>query len=164
MPSPATQTANPALANLQDIAMPNAINLWPIAPGWWAVFIITLCIIFWGLNWGYKRFQQRQSQVRFQKSLDENISNISALKDDAMFEQAALIYIQQLRQNLSGSSRSKTGDSLVKELEQWLTPEQAHFLAIERYQAPSTPFNRARYISMLQTLSNQLEKSAYVGR
>lgn len=36
--------ANPALLNLKDIHLPNAINIWPLAPGWYLlVLLIALC-------------------------------------------------------------------------------------------------------------------------
>lgn len=152
---------NPALANLHDIAMPEAINSLPIAVGWWVLLAIILCSLFFIIKYSLKTYQQRAEQKRWKDSLNKKISALNAISDDKAFEQSALIYIQQLVLSLSNHQDVLTGQQLKSQLELWLSSDDAEFLAIRRYQASLENIPREQYLDIIQTLSNQLEADTH---
>ncbi|MBX2807541.1 MAG: DUF4381 domain-containing protein [Cellvibrionaceae bacterium] len=55
---------------LADIIHPQAVSLWPLAPGWWLLLLLLLICVFLGIyaykrhrqKWGYRREALRQLQ------------------------------------------------------------------------------------------------------
>jgi len=72
---------NPASQlSLNDILLPQAIGIWPLAPGWWLLLvlaIITPIIIYALLRWRQRVKQQRQP-------LRQALAAIEALADQTM--------------------------------------------------------------------------------
>lgn len=78
------------LANLRDLHTPPAIEFWPLAPGWWALAIISICLIAFALH-RWRRYQQRSA---FKKAAQSQIKQLSARCDDDSD------YLQQLNRLL----------------------------------------------------------------
>lgn len=163
MPSSLNNKVNPALESLHDIAMPGDISQWPMAPGWWIVIILTAAAVIFLGRYLRKIFQARQREKLWQQTLQLQYSRLTAISDEKAFEQAALTTIQQLTKKLSNNANVKTADALVSQLSQWMSPQQAEFLAIQRYQAGQAGSQREQYLNIIQRLLTQLEGRPYVG-
>lgn len=44
------------LAQLKDIHLPNAVDWWPPAPGWYALAILILVLLFYSVHLAYRRY------------------------------------------------------------------------------------------------------------
>ena len=71
-------TPNP-LDNLKDIHMPDAIGLWPLAPGWWVVIIVTsIALVFTSYllfkfyrSTDYKRVSKKQLSLINEQAMND---------------------------------------------------------------------------------------------
>lgn len=160
---------NSGLDQLHDIVMPAAINQWPIAPGWWVLLLIIVVVSLFFIKTTQQFLLRRKKQKHWHASAQQQLSSIKNMKNDQLFQQAALIYIQQLIKQISGLSdvlvpkNVKTGTDLSKQLSQWLCDDDADYLAIRRYQANNTGVNREQYLRIIQSLVDQLDEVSYVG-
>ncbi len=60
-----SSTADPgSLSRLHDIVLPDAVSWWPLAPGWYAVFTLTLLLLGLALWWGWHRWHKRRYRRR----------------------------------------------------------------------------------------------------
>lgn len=50
---------NPALEQLRDIHLPQAVQWWPPAPGWWIVTALTLALLVWLVRYLQGRYRRR---------------------------------------------------------------------------------------------------------
>jgi len=58
MPNPlAAMPATDPLAELRDIHLPDAIGMWPLAPGWWILLVSVLLLMV--ITWLAYRYYQR---------------------------------------------------------------------------------------------------------
>jgi len=80
--------AEASLDNLHDIIVPDAIGMFPPAPGWYIVGVLCLAVIFhWGVK-GYKQYQKSQYkrdalkelETYHQRSKEEVIALLSLAK------------------------------------------------------------------------------------
>lgn len=62
MPTMNPTTADP-LAQLRDIHLPNTVDIWPIAPGWWLLALV-ICITVWCSYWSVRRYRRRRAYRR----------------------------------------------------------------------------------------------------
>lgn len=86
---------HPALANLQDIQLPEQIHQWPIAPGYWlalmAIIVIVLLII--------RAWKRRQSKLAAKRSAIEALALINidtpnlAIEINSLIKRAAMSYL-----------------------------------------------------------------------
>jgi Domain of unknown function (DUF4381) len=94
---------NPALQQLKDIHLPPAISLWPSAPGWIILSVVTAALLGYGITVWYGRRKQRytikyarlqlnQLQALMQHNPDE--INIAA-EISTLIRRTALYYFQR---------------------------------------------------------------------
>lgn len=67
---------NAALAQLKDIHLPNPINWWPPAPGWWVVMIMVALVMSW-FSWRSWRWWQAMKPKRQALKILEKIEQQS---------------------------------------------------------------------------------------
>jgi len=64
LPSPApSPTPFPPVEGLRDVALPDAVSLWPPAPGWYAVAALLLLAGFWAL----RRYRLARAASRYRR-------------------------------------------------------------------------------------------------
>ena len=51
--------SNPALAQLKDIHLPQAVHWWPPAPGWWLVALLVLALTIWLSRYLLARYRRQ---------------------------------------------------------------------------------------------------------
>lgn len=65
MANPANMTpGNQALAQLKDIHLPDAIGLWPLAPGWWIVISLATALTLWLCWQAWQRHLRNRAKKR----------------------------------------------------------------------------------------------------
>jgi len=77
------------LAELRDLASPDAISLWPLAPGWWILAVLVLACIYF-----LSRKVQRTRRARAYQR--EAINEISAYWQQYLDKQNVSEYLQNL--------------------------------------------------------------------
>lgn len=100
------------LAQLRDIHLPDAISLWPLAPGWWIAGLLLILLLLVACNFLYrskKRNRYRGLAVRELANLDQ------------YFEQPAL-YLQHLNQLLKQTALASKSTTDIAALSgnEWL--------------------------------------------
>ena len=50
---------NPALEQLRDIHLPQAVHWWPPAPGWWVVAALSLALTIWLVRFLQRRYRRQ---------------------------------------------------------------------------------------------------------
>ena len=50
---------NPALEQLRDIHLPQAVHWWPPAPGWWVVAALILALTIWLVRFLQRRYRRQ---------------------------------------------------------------------------------------------------------
>ena len=123
MPSDIAQSSTPQALQLHDIHLPEQINTYPLAPGWWLLAIICFCMVVWALL-KYKK-QRKLNQYKkialTQLTHNKNLSNtdiIQTLKWVAMqyFPRAeiAKLYSKQFQQYLQMQLTEKNQHIFIK--------------------------------------------------
>ena len=144
---------NPALQSLHDIALPENITSWPVAPGWWILGIILLSITFFISRFAWKKHQAIQQRKEFILNIENAEKTLKSIPDDQIFKQQALILIQQILQLISQDVTGKTGDTLQQQLNRWIKPEDADFLTYQRYKKQLGTIDRAHYLNIIEQLN-----------
>lgn len=101
------------LAQLRDIHLPEAVGLWPLAPGWWLLIALLIGAIVVGTIYLRRRHQSNA----FKR---QAINQLHAL--EAIREQDGLAYVQQLNALLKQTALSVHPRADVAGLsgQQWL--------------------------------------------
>ncbi|MGI2261503.1 DUF4381 domain-containing protein [Shewanella sp. GXUN23E] len=93
--SAANVPANPALAQLKDIHLPQEIGLWPLAPGYYLLLALIIVILL-ALFWLYRRRQTHLAACRQAKHLLAGLdmtSNDYAQQVNTLLKRTALSYL-----------------------------------------------------------------------
>lgn len=101
------------LAQLRDIHLPEAIGIWPPAPGWWLLLAISLTL----LAWLYCNLRARRRAMAYRRSavnlLTEYWLELQAGGDPKTYLERLLIVLRRTALSFAPSAASLTG-------EQWL--------------------------------------------
>lgn len=62
---------NPALEQLRDIHLPQAVHWWPPAPGWWIVAALVLALTIWLVRYLQRRYRRQYFRSESQDLLKE---------------------------------------------------------------------------------------------
>jgi len=87
------------LAELRGLASPDAISLWPLAPGWWVLAVLVLACIYW-LS---RKVQKTRRARAYQR---EAVSEISVYWQQYLNEQDISAYLQNLASLLKRTALS----------------------------------------------------------
>jgi len=82
VPSTIAQSPTSQALQLHDIHLPEQINSYPIAPGWWLLAIICVCMIVWAIL-KYKKqhkLNQYKKMALAQLTSNKNLSNADVIK------------------------------------------------------------------------------------
>ena len=98
MAQPANQGANP-LDQLRDIQVPDPLQSWAIAPGWWVLIALLLIVISY---LAYRWFKRRKA-LRLLKPANIELQNIAQLVPDnhaiallsALLKRVCLVYFSK---------------------------------------------------------------------
>ncbi len=82
-----------SLEQLRDLQLPDAIGLWPPAPGWWLLALLVLTLLIW---LGIKLYRQRQRNRYRRQALHE----LARLGQSDLKQQQPQQWLQQLNQLL----------------------------------------------------------------
>lgn len=130
-----------ALANLKDIQLPNPIGVWPLAPGWWILIIISILLILF-IGWQawqvYLRNRAKKKALRLladykndyqatQNSID------TAAKLSILLRRVAIAYYP--RQQVASLKGEAWIDFLDKHSKHTLFADKAELLLSLPYQA-----------------------------
>lgn len=96
-------TPNPALQQLKDIHLPHAVAMWPVAPGWIVLYLLTLTLLIYTIyRWRQKRKRSRAIQYAHQRLAtlrqlqQHNSDNINiAAELSTLIRRTALYYFQR---------------------------------------------------------------------
>lgn len=96
-------TPNPALQQLKDIHLPNAVHMWPVAPGWIVLYVLALSMLIYGIYaWQQKRKRRlaiqyaRQQLNALRKLAKDNADNINiAAEISTLIRRTALYYFKR---------------------------------------------------------------------
>ena len=99
--------SNP-LANLRDIHLPKAIGWWPLAPGWYLLFLLILCLSLFFVYKLHKKRQQAKAKKealkllkRYEEQYDlEGDSQKTCMQISELLRRVALAYFE--RQKVAG--------------------------------------------------------------
>ncbi|WP_162180641.1 DUF4381 domain-containing protein [Shewanella mangrovi] len=149
-----SSSPNPALANMQDIQLPADIGWWPLAPGIWAVAIISLLLILFASIWLIKVLRQRRQQRAAAKEalvlldqLDSDDPQLPVILS-ALLKRTAISYGQ--RQDVAGL----TDDNWYHYLDQVLPEaERGQFanLLQHRYRRPGATIDGRQLLQLTRS-------------
>ena len=96
------------LAQLRDIHLPDAISWWPLAPGWYLLFILVLVMVLiismrftnYYLNGRAKRHALRLVDAYLQEYRTHGNAQLSAARLSELLKRVALVYFP--RKNVAG--------------------------------------------------------------
>lgn len=97
----ATPSAEPkALAQLHDIHLPPPISWWPLAPGWYLLFVMCLTLFTLGLIWiiyrHHRGIAKRQALIllnAYEKQFElDRQSPVAAARVSELLKRVALVY------------------------------------------------------------------------
>lgn len=114
------------LAQLRDIHLPEAVSLWPLAPGWWLLLILcslAISVLVWH---ALKRRRDKRYRTLAVAELEESYQNFQRSKDTAAYisasqqilRRAALYRYADRRANIAplhGSAWTQFLDSCVNQ-------------------------------------------------
>lgn len=94
---------NPSLQQLKDIHLPKAISMWPQAPGWLVLYLLTAGVIGYGILYWHKRKKQGftsryalQQLKHLQTLTQHNPDNINiAAEISTLMRRTALHYFRR---------------------------------------------------------------------
>lgn len=112
--------AQDPLAQLRDIHLPEAVGLWPLAPGWWILIALFLALVA-GSIWYWRK---RVISMAFKR---EALSQLEALND--LRDNNGLQYVQALNALLKQTALTAHARAEVAALsgQQWLEYLDQHF-------------------------------------
>jgi hypothetical protein len=104
------------LKDLKDIHPPAAIEIWPLAYGWWLLAILVIVAIFLLANWVIKARKETLAKRQALKSLQQiDGSNLNCVPQlNQLLKRVAMTYFPQ--QNVQEMHGSQWADFLVKTL------------------------------------------------
>lgn len=126
------------LSQLTDIHLPESISFWPIAWGWWVLFLLLVLLIFGSFVWIF-RYKKRN---RYRK---QALAAFDQLELTAISESLALNQLAGLiKRTLSASKKEKayialsTNSAFSEILRQTMTEEEVELLTQGRYKRQVT--------------------------
>lgn len=82
-----------SLEQLRDLQLPDAVGLWPPAPGWWLLAVLSLGVLFWLGRTLYRRWRTN----RYRK---QALRELTQLGQSELRQQQPQQWLQQLNQLL----------------------------------------------------------------
>jgi len=144
------------LAQLKDIHLPEAIQPWPIAIGWWALAFVSIALIIL-LSYTLKAYRVKQA---WRKAAKQQLQTLAAETNFTSFENQALTLIRQLLVQHGGARvKHLSGEALKQFFNQQLsttiqTPA-LDFYCHERFQAQqglNEDKKRQHYLHIIEQL------------
>ncbi|KTC70248.1 hypothetical protein Lbir_1831 [Legionella birminghamensis] len=138
-----------ALNNLRDIHLPEAIGWWPLAPGWYLLILVILCIFILGLYYFFeyqKNSKPKRHALKLLAQYQEEYqrtgnSQLASTRISELLKRVALVYFS--RETVA----SLKGDDWVAFLNQ--TGKKINFNAVRQqllelpYQSSTSQVNLA---------------------
>jgi hypothetical protein len=96
-------TPNPSLQQLKDIHLPHAIYMWPTAPGWVLLYILSIAILGYGINLWYQK-RKRRFTIKFALQQLNQLQTLTSYNPDkiniaaeisTLIRRTALYYFQR---------------------------------------------------------------------
>lgn len=134
-------TAEHALANLRDIHTPDAISLWPIAPGWYGLAVLILLIIV-GAYFYYRYWKKHK---RYRRQALKHLDSIYRQASDSDYLQQIAELIKHTAMQHDPSLAKQSGKQWQQFLEQAMPADIAKTLAVSRYQQQTAFDKKAIY-------------------
>ncbi|MBE9563760.1 MAG: DUF4381 domain-containing protein [Proteobacteria bacterium] len=85
---------NEQTLNLRDIHLPEPISWWPLAPGWWILFV-SLVVIITALYIAKKIYQSRQLSREITSELDDIKKEFAATQNKSQLAKALSILLRR---------------------------------------------------------------------
>lgn len=123
--------------SLNDIILPDAIGLWPLAPGWWALMLLIVLlplVIFWLIRWRRRVKQQRQPLRQALAALDQLSGHTLSPQFCARLNEQLKCYCRQ-RQPRAVALYGQAWADFIRSQADVFTAEQYQLLASAAYQA-----------------------------
>lgn len=122
------------LADLKDIHLPDPVSWWPPAPGWWALVVLTILLVLL-IIFGYKQWQKNAYRRLALKELNDIATNMNETDAGHYLDTIAeLIRRTALAAPVNQPIAHWQGTKWLEYLQQHMPEEQAHTIAIDRYQ------------------------------
>ena len=91
--SPAAGSEAVSIEQLRDLHLPEAVGLWPPAPGWWLLALLSAALLLGLAWWGYRRIQRN----RYRRLA---LRELSALSQSELQREDPQRWLQHLNQLL----------------------------------------------------------------
>jgi hypothetical protein len=132
---------NDPLAELKDIHLPPPVSSWPLAPGWWALFIIII-IVFATVVYAYMFYKRRHG---WRKAALAELAAISNSRDINIEQLANLVRRSAISAETAYRSKAIAaqlhGKHWQSYLQKHMNTDAAYCLAIARYEGKQTISN-----------------------
>jgi hypothetical protein len=126
------------LSQLKDIHLPDSVSFWPIAWGWWVLFLLLALLIFgssvWIFRYKKRNRYRKQALAAFDQLALTDISESLALNQLAGLIKRTLSASKKEEAYIALSSNSAFSEIL----RQTMTEEEVELLTQGRYQRLST--------------------------
>lgn len=119
-----------ALADLRDIHMPDAISIWPLAPGWYLLAGLMLLLLV-SL---YSYYHYWKKHKRYRKQALKHLSCIYREQDQTAFLHAVAELIKHTALQHDQGVAKLNGEQWQQYLAQAMPTDVATILAVARYQ------------------------------
>ena len=156
---------NPALEQLRDIHLPQAVHWWPPAPGWWLVAALVLALTVWLSRYLQARYRRQYFRGETQDLLkqvwqnyEQQAENTANADRDFIENTLALLRRASKTAQLStangGEGRSENGSEVLTEEQLQSMPSPALLEALDEHSA-----GKLSAALSLQDISERLYRS-----
>jgi hypothetical protein len=147
---------NPALSELKDIHLPEAVSWWPLAPGYWIslAIIILIALISLALYWQWKK------HWRYIKAANNEFDDLVFNNhDDKDFLHGTSVFIRRYIITRSDEAviNSLQGTQWQNYLENYLSNDHAQLLAFDQYK-PDVNYDKQALIDDVKNLIKGYKK------
>ncbi len=81
------------LTQLRDIHLPDPINWWPLAPGWWVITLLSALLLIWLVRY----LRDKQQGTRYRRLA---LAELQQAKPESSNTQDEVLFVQQLNELL----------------------------------------------------------------
>lgn len=140
------------LAQLRDIHLPEAIGMWPPAPGWWLLLAISIVL----LAWLYINLRARRRASAYRRRAKALLTDywlqLQASGDQKTYLEHLLVVLRRTALSFAPSATSLTGESWLVFLDNHSSNTEAKFQSELGQLLLTEPYRAEPEVSVSQLL------------